>query len=534
MKIAARLYLALYGLVLLLAFATKDGSRSPDLVAAAVLAAILFPPTFLPLALWRFVFRPRPRTRTGLERVLFRWPTGDLFTVAHLLTGLCIFGVIGSGKSSGSGATIARHLVNLPNSSGVIFASNPSDREEWTRRFRDAGREADLKIFSATSLLRWNILAKLQDRGTAERPKVPADARALTKYLLQVAETVTDSKGGANEQFWKQLQERIIYNAVEAIRQAWGMVDVPALARFLSGAAYAPQQLADPKWLQGYHARTLQVASEKKNKTAIEAADCQLFTDFWVNEHPALDPKVRSSAGAGISNVLHALNSGVTREILSTETNASADDFAHGIWHLWDFPVSEYGASGKALYATVKAATQRWVLQRHYRAGDPVVVLYADEAWHLINSGDFEFLSESRKHGGTLIFLTQTLANYAIALGDGADNRKSQAFVGLFGTKIFHAADPVTAAYAVSLVGEAEQDEVGLNQEAPKDSWDQINGAGLWRANVSQRMKSIMTARDYMVGLAMGGPDKVVEGWVIRNQCFAGQTNCLKVAFHQE
>jgi TraM recognition site of TraD and TraG len=497
------------------------------------LAAILFPLLWLPVRMFKRVFRRKPKG--DLDQVLLTYPTGDTMTLGDWHRGIAVYGSIGTGKSSSSGLALARAMLALPNSSGAIYASNPDDGPWWRERFHEAGRPGDLKEFSPTGKERWNILNCEQKERVIDGVKRPGtDARGMTKYLMTIGESLSDAKGGKDEQFWKMMQERYLFCGIEAVRQGHGHVDAPALSRFFSNAAFAPDQLDSEKWKAGFHNQTLKAASERR-KSSIEASDFQLVRDMFLGEFPNTDDRVRMSVLAGINNTLHALNSGMVREIVSTTTTADADDYGKGIYHLFNFPVSEFGASGKAIYAAAKYSAQRWILRRDYRPGDPTVTLWGDEFWHVANPGDLEFLSESRKHGGTLVAITQSINNHAIAMGDANDKRQSEAFTGLFGTKIFHVVDPPTAEYASRLVGQAMQETYGGNQQAPGDLMDQMLGIGQWAGNVNQGIRALIEPREFMIGRTGGKVNNyIADSWLIRSgQLFRDGNSCIRVPWSQ-
>ena len=93
------------------------------------------------------IFRRR-RSSDALDRRLFTWPSGDQFTLRQLMQSVVVMGQIGSGKSSGSGLLLARTMLKIPRSGGLILASKPEDRAWWETRFREANRVNDLIVFS--------------------------------------------------------------------------------------------------------------------------------------------------------------------------------------------------------------------------------------------------------------------------------------------------------------------------------------------------------------------------------------------------
>jgi len=234
------------------------------------------------------------RTRAdALDRRLFTWPSGDDFTLRHLLQSVAIIGQIGSGKSSGSGLLLARTVLKIPRSGGLILASKPEDKSWWQARFREAGRSPDLVLFSESSPARCNVIDyEIQSGG---------DARSLTQFLTITSEVLDSGSGGgrSNDQFWKKSEERVLYNAIEPLRQGTGGVTAPDIQRFVSTAAYKPADLTDENWRGKFHNQVMQAAFDRP-RSRIEDADAALYRDFWLNEFPVMDDKPRSSILSGV------------------------------------------------------------------------------------------------------------------------------------------------------------------------------------------------------------------------------------------
>lgn len=500
---------------------TTGHASLDNFATSAVLAAILSPIGLLPWLLAALAFAPR-RRGSGLDRVLFRYPTGDPYLLRHLLTSICIFGIIGAGKSSSSGLFFARIVVRI-NSSGLILASNPDDAQWWRKRFQEAGRPGDLIVFSRQSKARWNILAKLQEGG--------ADARELTDFLVVAAETLIESKG-KEELFWKQLSERLLYNIISALMMAGHGVSAGAIANFLGSAPYTGEQLQTEAFEGGFCSQVLQKARANA-VDPVRMGDYAMLHNYWFDTFPFMDNKPRSSAQSSVENITHPLSVGFARELFSTTTNASTDDLKAGKWLLLDFPVSAGGPTSKLIYACAKLAVQKEVLRNAWTPAQPVTVIWADEASHVINSGDRDALKEFRKHGGVLVFLSQTILDYFVALGDDG-KAKAEGLLGLFGTRVFHAADVATARYAVELVGEAEQEEEGGSFTPAAELSDRLNGAPQWTSTFNRRRLPLMTGRQLTAGLRMGGKSKIVDAWVYRPELYSDGTNIQLMQFHQD
>ena len=238
MKFAIRLYLIIFGVLVFLAFQVTGHVRPDQLARCAILASFMYPIAFLPFAIWG-----KYRATNYHGTPLFHWPTGDICSLADACMNFLILGMIGSGKTSSSGRTLAKHLVGLPGSGGIIFASNPSDKEDFESIFADAGRSGDLIYFSPTSKNRWNLAGSLKN----------ADALELTHFFVTVSECLIEEKK-PEDAYWKELSERMLENGIRALLMAGEAVNAPNLSKLLNSAAYTPADATTDEFKKGFSA----------------------------------------------------------------------------------------------------------------------------------------------------------------------------------------------------------------------------------------------------------------------------------------
>jgi hypothetical protein len=399
--IAARLAACLYGGMVFLAYYTRGQVGPLDYYRCGLLAAMVFPALYLPYALFRAVTRGRHK-RDGLDKVLFRWNGRDAFTVRDLLTSICILGQISSGKSSGSGLLLARGILGIP--SGVlVLASKPEDRDWWIERCREAGRLDDLIVFAPDTSWRSNYLEYLMGLG--------ADAREIVEFLQISAEILSSGKGGDNEQFWRLSQQRLLYNAISALRHGLGTVDAPSLHAFVTDCANKPEDLVDEKWRARFHATVLDAAFHAVVREQ-EQADKEVYSAYFLNEVPNLDERVRNNVLAGVVNLLQTYVTGVVHSAISTSTSFTPDDLLAGKVIIADYSYHFFGKSGQFIMAATKYLTQKMILRRRVAADDIPIVVWADECQGVYNSFDASFLAECRSHRGCMIYLTQSIHSF--------------------------------------------------------------------------------------------------------------------------
>jgi hypothetical protein len=476
--------------------------------------------------------RKRSITADPLDRSVLRWGPSDPLTLRNLLDGgICVFGGSGSGKTSGSGAALAHATVSLPHSGGLICAAKPEDAAMWQRIFDAHGRASDLLIFDPENDLRFNFLAGEMQAG--------GHTRNIAQLMLTIGETLGRGEGGHEEdgKFWRASQRRFLEHAIEIVKQATGEVTAPSLQKFYATAANHPEQLRSEAWQQGFHNQCLKQAYDRP-KNAREEADYQAAVDFWLAEFPAMADKTRTSVMAMVMNLLHIFNGGVIRELVSGTTNVSPDDLLRGKWVLVNMPPAIWHDLGRFVNSGWKLMVQRRVLAREVRPGDPVVIIWADEAQDLITSTDTPYLAQCRSHLGCMVYLAQSLPAYDAALG-GKDGEKSvRALLSNFKHKIAHAlGDRDTAEFFSELVGKSRQIFIGGSSAPSKSVYDELFGTSEFTGTFNEQTEYVLHPNVFMHGLRTGGAAAggIVDGIVIRSgRPFSTGQNFLKVSFKQE
>lgn len=483
-------------------------------------------------------FRNRTFRRTppadGLDRVLLNWDEDNAFTVRDLLSGgCCILGMTGSGKTSSSGKALARAIVNLPESGGLIISAKPGeDRAMWEGIFTRAGRRDDLLIFAPGEPLRFNFLAY-------EMSQSGSQTRNITRTLMTISECLnsSDSNGREDADFWNREQARLLYNAIEMIRLAMGPFTAPDLQKFIATAAMSPQDFASDAWQDSFHNHVLRAAYESP-KTPLEQHDYELARTYFLDEWPEMASRTRSSILTGVMGILHVFNTGLVRELVSTETNVTPDDLFHGKWLLVDMAPSEWGDTGLFVAAGWRYLVQRAVLRRVAKPDANIVTIWSDEAHQFVTSFDAHFITQCRSHRGCMVFLSQSLSNFYAALSGEKGRHQADGLLGGFSHKVIHAlSDIETANWASSLVGKSLQTFTGGTATPPESSFGELMGQSRYSGNYSNQFESTLQANQFMHCLRTGGPanDLTCDCYVLRSGLpFADGQNVLLTSFSQK
>ncbi len=474
---------------------------------------------------------PQPvHRKTGLlDHVLFSWTPRDPFTVTDLLRSVSIFGAIGSGKTSGSGAFIGRALVRSPRISMLILASKPEDKEMWQKMYAKAGRSKDLLVFSPESGLRFNCLDFVQKMG--------GETRDITQALTMIGETLEhgEGSGGDDGRFWRKEQGRMIDNIVTIIRLATGRVHAPELQKFINGAAMKPDELRAEGWQSGFHSKCLE-AAHRNARTSIERHNVQLAMEYWLKEFPSMADKMRSGILTGVLGTLHVFNQGVVRELMSTDSNITPQIFESGKSVLVDMAISSNGVAGAFVLGAWQYLTQWYILKRHAQENSPVICIWSDEHQKVMNSFCPTFLAECRSHRGCMVTLTQSIHSYYTRLKEGGEH-EADSYLTNFYTKIAHAlGDSKTAEYFGGLIGRKLTMHMGGSMKPAESPYDALFGQQGFSGSFSQQVENIVENTEFMQNMRTGGRQNgyVVDGIVVRSAApFSTGNAYLKVAFSQ-
>ena len=147
------------------------------------------------------------------------------WTVGNAVEGLQVFGGIGSGKTSGSGKTIAGKYLEA-GFGGLVLTVKPDEKALWESYCTKAGRSKDLIIVEPLGQHRFNFIRY-------ETEHTP-DGSSVSQNLQHVLKTVISAGGqkqsdGGDNAFWDQALDTLIANCIDLSLLAYGTVDIPLL-----------------------------------------------------------------------------------------------------------------------------------------------------------------------------------------------------------------------------------------------------------------------------------------------------------------
>ncbi len=407
-----------------------------------------------------------------LSAPLLHWSHSDPWTLGHAVEGTVVFGQTGGGKSSASGAAIARALLAL-RAGGLVLVAKRDERAAWEGYCRDTGRSGDLIVFAPESPWRFNFLDYPLHRGGGS---------GLTENLVNLFSTVLEvaersgggsSGGHGDEQYWRLARRQLTRNAIDLSVLATGRASVPQLYRLVISAPTSNEQVKSEAWRKQSFCYHCLVEADTRPKSPSQQTDLGLVTDYWLNEYPNLSDRTRSVVVSTFTSLIDVLNRGILRELFCTQTNITPEVTLDGKILLIDLPVKEYLEVGVLAALLWKLAFQRFSEQRDLSQDRRPLFLWADECHHWLTSQDALYQTTCRSSRVATVLLTQNLGCIESALG-GSEKGKTEAaaLLGNCNLKVLHAnGDPSTNAWASTLIGRTLQHFPNGSVSQQADDW---------------------------------------------------------------
>ncbi len=397
-----------------------------------------------------------PRERWPLTQELLHWTKGEPFTLEDACKGVQIWGMTGSGKSTGSGRRLALSYLRH-GFGGLVLCAKPGEAQTWREYAVAAGRGKDLVVFSPATRWRFNFLDYELQR--------PGAGAGLTENLLQlfmsVAEIASRSsgKGGREDEgYWQRSLQQLLRNAIDLLVAAADSVSIPDLYRLVISAPTSFEQIDSPAWRAKSFCWQCLQKGDAAPKTGYRAHDFSIVAEYFLLEYPGLSEKTRSIIVSTFTSLADGFNRGVLRELFGTATNITPDYCLAGKIVIVDLPVKEFAEIGQYAATVWKTQFQRAVERRDVRADPRPCFLFVDESQLFTTKNDAVFQTTARAARCCMVYLTQNLNNYLTAYSGESGQSEAKSLLGNLTTHVVHAlADSDTAEFVAELIGRSKQ-----------------------------------------------------------------------------
>lgn len=397
-----------------------------------------------------------------LDTPLLMFSNRDVWTVRDAAEGVFVTGGIGAGKSSSSGAAIAKAYLRA-GFGGIVCCANVDEVDRWRRYCADTGRSQSLIVMDKSLRHRFNFLEYQMAVGRSST----FEAVQVLLDILNAAEGKHDTGAGGDNQFWEQTLRQILRNAIMPVWAAYGRLTLADLMRFMNERPTLPEQLASDDWLDSsFFARTMERA-EAGGAHPMEPEDYQAIENYWLKTMMQPDQKTAGNILQTVVARLDPFLTGDLRKLFCTDTSLVPELTFEGAVIVLDLSAHEWGQEGVLAQHIVKIMWQKAMQRRPKTPTARPCFLMADECQYFLAQSDQAFQSTARACRALTVYLTQNLPGIYAKIGGPKAQDVTDALLGNLATKIFHAQpDPRTAEWAANMIGKALtwRENVGENQ----------------------------------------------------------------------
>lgn len=456
----------------------------------------------------------------------------DWWTVRDAVRGVQIFGGIGSGKSSGSGKTIAKTFLKN-GFGGLVLCAKPDEKENWITYAREMGREHDLVIFEEDSRYEFNPLQYEMTRPG----KGAGEIFNLANLFMEIYKMGNRFTGGGNagesERYWDNALKRCLNRMLQLLKMAEQEISIKNMRRLLTTSLLEHEVEAYGKmddnerlqWADTNYCLGCILDAGGKVKTKEEEEEFELIYDYFMREFAMLPDKTRPTIVESFLGLAEPFTSGILKKHFSQSTNIRPELTHEGKIIILNFPVKEYLQAGVYAQGIFKLLWQQATERRNTNMDLIPVFLWVDEAQLFLSGYDQIFQTTARSSRACTVFISQNISNYYVAIGGKNSKEKTDSLLGNLGTKVFHANnDAVTNEWAARTIGKAFKNVSSVNI-----------GKGHQNTGISQQLSFLVEPREFTT-LKSGGKENElkVEGVVtIAGKIWSNSLNFYRAFFNQ-
>jgi hypothetical protein len=435
--------------------------------------------------------------------------------------GTQIWGSTGSGKSTGSLAGICRAFLRA-GFGGIFLTAKPEDRDVYLRYCREENRLGDVLLFGPDHALKYNFIDAELHRTDAGGGIV----ENLTMLLATILE-INDRKGSSGrdeEGFWRRATLQLSHEAISLLVLAKGKVTIPDLYRLVVSAPVSVEQLRSEDWKRSSFCWQCLTEADARPKTARQLADFELTTSFFMVEWAGLSDRTRSVVLSSFSSMVHALNRGVARDLLSSPvTNVTPEMTQLGALIVLDMAIKLYGDVGRMVQVIFKYCFQRAQERRNIAENPRPTFLVCDESHLFAVSADQVFQTTARSSRTCTVYATQSISNYLAAFGGEKSEPEVHSLLGNLQNQVFHQqTDTRTNTYAAELIGRSRQFLTNSSSSYGETDWLTsamgFRGPGQTTGGVSEQIDFEVQPKVF-TSLRRGGPE---NGWLVEGIVYQG------------
>lgn len=435
----------------------------------------------------------------------------------HCYEGIIAYGATGSGKTTGSGAAIARGMLQA-GLGGLVLCSKPDESERWQHYARLTGREKDVVLFSES---RFNFLKYQQALSNSKGGGITEN---IVHCFMEAMNAFSrgQSQRSSSDPYWENASKTLLRNTIDLILLSGEDLTLSRICEVIydtpSRGEDGEMSQDDPDNPHPYEYRRLFDKALSRDLSKRQLEDLKITYRFFEKDFGKLSEKTKGSIISNFTSLADGLMRGMMADLVGTSTKLVPELSRQGKIIILDIDMMTYGEIAKAINVIFKTIWQK-AMERF--PGNPVF-LFADEAHFFTTNYDVIFQSTCRSFKVCTVYLTQNKPGYLLEL---RDEHRIAALMGNLRNKFFHANDcPVTNSFAANLIGKEWQTRTSAGGNRNSTNPDQESSN--WS---SQRQRDYRIQPEEFLSLKTGGADFGNETEAV----FFRSPNFIKLAFDQ-
>ena len=394
-----------------------------------------------------------------MDRTLVWLTQEDGITVRQLFEGVMVFGTSGSTKTTTTAHMFANAFMES-GYGGLVLTAKVDEKDQWREWAKECGREQDLVIFKPTNPYYYDFMEK------EARRQDGSDTETVVGLFMLIIEIANGGSIQSKETYWLLALRQMLRNTIDILKCAGEVISVEAMYRFIVTAPTSISRLGSGDWQkESFCFKCLNTATDnyeargdsKEVNPRVHFEDFDIAFTYWTNEFPNLAEKTRSIIVSMFTTTADAFLRGNLKGLFNTDSNkldASPEMARQGKIIILDLPIKKYEQVGVIAQGVYKLCFQKAMERVQVNSDIPNVFLFADECQFTLTSYEDSFQTTARSSHIATFYLTQSLSNLHLNLGDKGEQRTNSLLTNL-GTKIFHAqVDNQTNEWAAKLIGE--------------------------------------------------------------------------------
>jgi len=366
-------------------------------------------------------------------------------TLRQSFEGIQVLGATGSGKSSGSGAHIARAMLHA-GFGGLVLCAKPEEADEWEAHAKAAGRAENLYRFGKGRSFRFNFITHELTNGAS-----PFDVAEIIDNARDALKPA--SSESSEGKYWRDAGKDLLVNAIVLLYGSTGQCALSELTKLIASAPPSREKAEDIAWQKKSSVFQHYTNAIARDGRYVSIRDVETAAEYFQTQYAPLGDVTRSSVVQNLMTTLNRFNYGMLRDYFTEDTNIVPELCQGGAIIVVDLPAME-GEDNRLAGHIWKYAFQRSAKRVASPQTRPMFI-WADESQYFLNEKDVLFQSTARSAAVSTVYLTQTIDIYKHAIG-GTERAttSTNAMLGNLRTHIFHANEnPTTNSYAAEMIG---------------------------------------------------------------------------------